>query len=76
MGWIDKATKNKVPYKFGERIKPHSKKKSYLLCPECGQQAKMSCLCPIQDSVCANGHKWHLEVKDGKAVVASGEGVH
>jgi hypothetical protein len=76
MRWVDKATRGKIPYKFGERIQPYSKKKSYLLCPECGQPVKLQCLCPIQDSMCENGHKWHLEFREGKAIVTRGEGVH
>ena len=74
--WIEKATKGKVSYNFGEQIKPYSKKKSYLLCPECGTPLKTQCLCPRQDSICNNGHKWHIEFREGKRFVEKGEGLH
>jgi hypothetical protein len=72
----DKTIKGKIPYEFGEEIRPYSRKKSYLLCPECGQPVKLQCLCPIQDSVCENGHKWHMAMQKNKKVVVKGEGVH
>jgi hypothetical protein len=74
--WIDQETKGKIPYKLGERMKPYSKKKSYYLCPECGLPVRFQCMCPIMDSVCENGHKWHIEYKDKQCFVTKGEGDH
>lgn len=76
MSCVEEETKGKIPYKFGEKIQPYSKKKSYLLCPECSQPVKLGCLCALQDSVCENGHKWHIEIQDKKLIVVKGEGIH
>ena len=76
MRWIDEQMQGKVAYKFGDRIMPHSRKKSLLLCPTCGATAKLVCMCHIADHECDKGHRWHLRYEDGKAFVAQGEGVH
>lgn len=78
MSWIDKAIQGRVPYQHGQRLMPHSRKKSYLLCPEpgCGKRVVRSCLCPLEDSECENGHHWHLEYQDGNPIVTAGEGFH
>jgi len=76
MSWIEEQTRGREPYKFGDRIMPYSRKKSYLLCPECGAPARFSCLCHIADQECVNGHHWHLRYEDGKAFVTQGEGRH
>jgi len=77
-GWIEKVTKGKAPYKFGEKIKPYSKKKSSLLCPECAEPVILRCLCPMQDSECKNGHKWHIDrlgpLSDPKPTIVKGHG--
>jgi len=33
---------------------------AYALCPTCGEKSKMTCRCPRSDSMCPNGHHWHL----------------
>ena len=76
MGWLEKETKGKIAYKYGEEIQPYSKKKSPFLCPECGELVKSICICEVADSACVNGHKWHIESVKGKRIVKKGKGVH
>lgn len=43
-------------------------KKDPRKCPECGEQATVTCRCMKLDSRCKNGHQWHTCLKHNKIV--------
>lgn len=38
-------------------------------CPICGEDATYSCKCPKLDSICRNGHEWHICLVHNKKVL-------
>lgn len=58
-----------MPYNFGDK---KDGSKNYFLCPVCGQEASLSCKCPMVDCVCPAGHTWHTDLKTNTVVEGSG----
>lgn len=42
------------------------------ICPTCGAKATSRCKCMVGSTTCENGHEWHRDRENGRAIAGNG----
>jgi len=61
-----------MKYSLGEKVDWNGKK-DISLCPVCGKKRTMYAKRPQLDSICPDGHEWHIDLATGTVQEGPGE---